>query len=345
MELVDRYLKSVRSCLPEAQKDDIIRELSENLRSQIEDREATLDRPLQQSEIEAILSQHGHPLIVASRYRHDHRSVAFGRQWIGPVLFPFYVRVLSFNLGLTGAVIAIVWVALFATGKSVTLAGSIPTFLYQFLIQFVIITTIFALADRHWAAHPDRWAPRNLKHPWHPAFAMQIDREEIFGPARQKKTSRVSRFDSVAQFVSLAISIIWLRVAQHAPFIVFGPAALFIKPAPIWQTFYWPVVIWALAGMVQAAVNLLRPDWVRLRDVFRVAGNLGWLILLFFLLRAGHWVEGSLPPSSFESYQRTIDILNQCCVYTLIVLAVLHAYKLVVNLRSLLRPRPPAVEA
>jgi hypothetical protein len=39
MELLDRYLKSVRSCLPEAQREDIINELSENIRAQIEDKE------------------------------------------------------------------------------------------------------------------------------------------------------------------------------------------------------------------------------------------------------------------------------------------------------------------
>ena len=32
MELVDRYLKTVGSYLPKAQKDDIIRELSEDIR-------------------------------------------------------------------------------------------------------------------------------------------------------------------------------------------------------------------------------------------------------------------------------------------------------------------------
>ena len=68
MELVDRYLKSVRSCLPAAQRDDIISELSENLREQIEDREGELGRPLNESEVEALLKQHGHPLVVASRY-------------------------------------------------------------------------------------------------------------------------------------------------------------------------------------------------------------------------------------------------------------------------------------
>src|ERR1700737_2639984 len=99
MELVDHYLKSVRSCLPAAQRDDIISELSENLRAQMEDREAQRGKTGNESEVEAILKQHGHPLVVAGPYHQGQRSVSFGRQIIGPVLFPFYIRVLSFNLG------------------------------------------------------------------------------------------------------------------------------------------------------------------------------------------------------------------------------------------------------
>lgn len=43
--LIDRYLRAVREQLPRGQQDDIIGELSEDLRSQVEDREAELGRP------------------------------------------------------------------------------------------------------------------------------------------------------------------------------------------------------------------------------------------------------------------------------------------------------------
>jgi hypothetical protein len=45
MKLLEQYLKSVRSCLPEAQRDDIVNELSENIHAQIEDQEAELGSP------------------------------------------------------------------------------------------------------------------------------------------------------------------------------------------------------------------------------------------------------------------------------------------------------------
>jgi hypothetical protein len=56
MKIVDRYLESVKNCLSAAQADDIIKELSENISSQIEDKEGELNRPLTETEIEAFSS-------------------------------------------------------------------------------------------------------------------------------------------------------------------------------------------------------------------------------------------------------------------------------------------------
>jgi hypothetical protein len=233
MELLDQYLKSIRSCLPPAQRDDIINELSENIYAQIEDKEAEMGKPLNTGDMQVILKQLGHPLLVASRYRQDQRNVAFGRQWIGPVLFPFYIKVLSFNLGFTGIVILIVLTALFASGHSVTVISTLSTLLYQFLIQFGVITLVFAIADRHWTKFPDRWDPQGLTHPWYPAFGMETTWKSGRGPKQEYR--QVSRLDSVAQFVALGVAIGWLRVAQASPFMIFGPAAAFIKPAPVWH--------------------------------------------------------------------------------------------------------------
>ena len=46
MTLVERYLNAVRFFLPRRQQDDIVRELSENLASEFEDRSQALGRDL-----------------------------------------------------------------------------------------------------------------------------------------------------------------------------------------------------------------------------------------------------------------------------------------------------------
>ncbi len=88
MELLDRYLKAVKFWLPSEQKQDIVAELSEDIRSQIEDKESELGRQLNDAEVEAILKKGGPPMLVAQRYLPQ-------RYLIGPALFPTYWMVLK----------------------------------------------------------------------------------------------------------------------------------------------------------------------------------------------------------------------------------------------------------
>src|SRR5882757_8324255 len=54
MDQIDRYLNTVASALPDEQKEDIIRELSEDIRSEIEDRENQAGRSLNEAELRAV---------------------------------------------------------------------------------------------------------------------------------------------------------------------------------------------------------------------------------------------------------------------------------------------------
>jgi hypothetical protein len=55
MDLLRRYLQAVGTYLPKSQQDDILKELGENLRAQMEDKQAELGRPLNEDEAAAIL--------------------------------------------------------------------------------------------------------------------------------------------------------------------------------------------------------------------------------------------------------------------------------------------------
>jgi len=88
MDLIARYLQAVKFWLPKKQQDDIIAELSEDLSAQIEERESTLARKLNESEIETLLRQRGSPIMVANRFLPQ-------QSLIGPLLFPIYVFVMK----------------------------------------------------------------------------------------------------------------------------------------------------------------------------------------------------------------------------------------------------------
>ena len=336
MELLDRYLKAVGKCLPESQRDDILKELSEDIRSEMEDKENELQRPLTKSEQETILKQRGNPLVLASRYRQDHRTVAFGRQLIGPVLFPFYTKVLSFNLGLTFLILGSIFFALAMSGQKISAREIIVNCVLQLFLQLGVVTLIFSLIEKHLTKHPDRW---NLGVIGGVHLDLNIEeniRVKIDGGAQQ-----VSRFESASIIVACGVALIWLASVQSHPFLIFGPAALFLRLAPVWHQVYWPFVLLLAAEIVRAGVNLVRPNWTRFRAIGQIAIHIGILAVAYVVLRAGAWVTVADPAVSHANeYSRAVDIINQCIHAGFLISAFISGAQLVLRVvRLIRRPR------
>ncbi len=337
MELIDRYLKTVGSYLPAAQRDDITRELSENIRSEIEDKEAELGRPLTEAEQEAILKKKGHPLLVAGSYRQDQGSLAFGRQWIGPVIFPFYIKVLTFNLGISFTVVTMVFVALFVSGQAITFSDVMFAYSLQLIVQFGIVTGIFALVEKHLTKNPDKWDPRK---------PTQFKYPEFFEASAAKNGQRVPRLESISQFIASAVFLVWLKAAQNSPFLIFGPAAAIFRLAPVWHQVFLPSLLIILLGMVQAAVNLLRPDWVRFRSAARVAGGAITLMVVYFLVKAREWVVPANPSGSVaHDYRHAMEIVNQTILYSLLMAGVIVIVLMLRDVWQLVRAEHGPVES
>jgi len=94
-----------------------------------------------------------------------------------------------------------------------------------------------------------------------------------------------------------------------------------------------------VAEIVRAIINLVRPDWTRFRAIFSVFSHSAGLVVAYFLIRAGSWVvAGGSAAEHAEDYARTVEIVNQCIYYSLVLAAVLSAVMLVIRVAALLRP-------
>lgn len=327
-QLLDRYLKNVAKGLPEAQRDDIVSELREDIQSDMEEREKEIGRPLTEDDQMAILRQRGNPWLLAARYRQDERSVAFGKQLIGPVLFPFYTKVLSFNLGLTAVVIGTIFAALALSGNGVSVGDIFSTCLWQLIIQLSIVTLIFSLVERHLAQHPDRW---NLSGTGGALrFDMKVDHrvQMDFGGKR-----RIPRLESVSIIIASTIALVWLTGLRTYPFLILGPAAAFLKLAPVWYQAYFPIVLLTVAEIVRAVINLVEPDWVLFRQVYGLFVHAGGLLVVFYLIRAGVWVMAE-PGGAFA---RAAEVVNRVMYYGLIVTAASSAVMLAIRFVRVVR--------
>ncbi len=257
MELVDRYLQEVRFWLPKAQQEDIVAELSEDIQSQIEEKEAGLGRKLNEAEVEGILQRWGNPMLLAERYQ-PHKQL-IGR------LFPEYWLTLRLVLGITILVLAIVFVAVLASGKPLPKAFLLfPVILFA---EFGWLTFVYAVRERFY--RPGRWNPRSA-------------------PRIAKHEGNRRRSQSFYGLVIFAFFSLWWLAGLRFPYLIFGP---FFKFAPVWQRFYVPILLLTLAEIARQCINLVRAQWTRFLSVTRLLINSAGLVICYSLLKAGDLVN------------------------------------------------------
>src|SRR5581483_1762888 len=165
MKLIDQYLHEVERLLPEGQRKDIVAELSEDLRSELDAKESELGRPLREDELETILRKRGHPLSVAERFLPE-------SPLIGAVLLPQYWRTLK----VAECCILLVFAGLYAAfgpfahgaGLLSGIADSLTWLWMLCLYGFAyagLFTLIYAKIERSRTRYKDNWDPRNPGRP------------------------------------------------------------------------------------------------------------------------------------------------------------------------------------
>lgn len=299
MDLLERYLQAVKPLLPRKAQDDILRELSENIRCRMEEREADLGRPLTTAEREEIIKEHGHPVVVAARYGRT-------QYLIGPAVFPFYwliLRIAAVGALIVRLVVEVVLALLSPDPAHAILPAllAVPSVLISVFFWVTATFAVFELCSSFFTLKDKKsWSPSSLP---------------IIGTG----SSAVSRTGSVAQILFGAAFIVWWQAVPHAPFLLLGPAARIIAPAPIWTDLHWPILLLVAAGVAQACVDLARPQLTPWRGKLRLAVQAAGVILLCLALRAGEWVVIAPGVKDPGRYSGVVGALNQILFFCLLV--------------------------
>jgi hypothetical protein len=259
MELVESYLKAVRRYLPRGMRDDIIAEMSVELRSQMEDKQAELGRALTDAEQMVIFKKQGDPMSVAMRYRRTGRSLNVGWELIGPELFPAYLILLSCNLVIAGIVIAAVLILSHQP-------FALQAFLIPMLLEVVIVTLVFILLNFLRGV-----LGRRMSESW------------MWPPAELAHLLPLPRWYSATGFAACGVLMLWWLLIPHFSRLVLGEAAPELRFTPDWHRYYVPILAVMLIGAGQRGVNVIRPDWNWLLPVGRfVADGAGAVVMFFF---------------------------------------------------------------
>jgi hypothetical protein len=333
MQLLDRYLTAVRFWLPKAQRHDITAELAANLQAEIDDRAAELGRPLTEPETAAILKQHGSPILVASRYQPENRTVNFGRQFIGPVVFPFYWIAIKVVLVLL-LISSIIPIFLFAShGPPFVGLGNALVRMTRFsLPALLLVTVVFALIDfclrklhfiEKWNGD---WDPANL-------------------PSSDRQTRQVRRSSSIAGIIIQSIFIVWWWNHGSVPYLAITNAGATVHFAPILATLHLPILIIAFVNLAQHWLNLVEPNWLWLPPATGLITSLAGLIILYPLLYTSPLISIFEPSGASISVREAAEIQHTISLsviglwFGILVLAMIYAGRLV-RLAWKTMPRP-----
>lgn len=272
MDLVDRYLQAVKLWLPARQRNDIAAELGEDIRSEIEEKEGGLGRPLETAELEAILKRRGSPIVAASRFGPQ-------RSLIGPTLFPIYATALK-ALAIPYVVLWVVrWVYLFVTSAAVRaespvawVAHASATFWSTAVLLFGVITLLFAGLEQvqNRTHFLENWNPGKLT------------------PVRD--AGRIQRSSSVTDLaLQVAFALWWVR--PRAFISLESPQGAALSAGETWAhlhgALYLPVLLLSLAMAALALANLVRPYWTPLRAGIRATTHWATALIASAVLAQG----------------------------------------------------------
>jgi len=268
MELLDRYLHAVKFWLPRDQQDDIIAELSEDLRAQIEERENQLGRKLNDNEVADLLKRRGQPLLVANGFLPQHSL-------IGPVLFPIYMLVLKIAAlcFLIPRILVLIGFFLFdpkyhTEGFGALIGRTWSELWFGGFVTFGIVTLVFAILEQtqHNSGWLEKWDPLKLP--------------------KAKDTRKIPRASSVFEVVIGIIAVMWLvEIATSG--IVLNQTDLRITLTMAGREFWWVLAVMAMFGTAMSAVNLFRPFWTRGRLAIRVVQDLVSTLVFGLMAKAG----------------------------------------------------------
>ena len=325
MDLIEEYLKAVAVLLPRSQRDDIVAELRDMILTRVEAREEELGRPLTPDEVEAVLREIGHPLVVAARYGEGPQHA------VGPMLYPYWL----FGVKVALAIMAIVSLVIFVTASLGTgdvaygLGRAIATAVSGAATLIGFATAAAWLIERnhihidyldHWrvkdlkamglgtggwwnAAHEWGSAQQNRRHRRHDHYEREQAAERRHEPRQRVHLShRFPARRGVALVASSAVMLFWWIGGFH----IFGrhdhsdlrgsgidPGALAVADwSQLRAVLYWPVLAFMLAIMAKGAILFAWPRQLRLHGLLDVLSGSALLALVVWL-----WNTPPLAPS------------------------------------------------
>lgn len=328
MDLLKRYLQAVGGYLPEKMKADTLAELQANLEAEMDDKAESLGRPLKEDEEAEVLRRHGHPSILAARYRPK-------QYLIGPEVFPFYWYVMrkAFPYIIALFVLSQAIGLIYGPPQMHIFATTVVKFISMMLSFAAWMTLIFAVGEYLHGRYPEKvtfhkdWDPRKLA------------KAEANAEAEGTVDGLLLKHPVVDLIFHVVVTL-WLLALPHFPYLLGGPGVRYLHQfsmgvAPVWYQFYWAVVALNCIQVVFKAIMLFRSarPW---RRAMKIVEQLFGLFTLFLLLRAREYIVFTGPATNAGRLHFT-EALNVGIHRSFELVAVLMVLKVLWDIAQMLR--------
>jgi len=307
MTIVEDYLRIVALLLPKAQREDIVAELRDTVLTRIEARESDLDRPLTETETEALLREVGHPLVVAARYRGGAQQV------VGPTLYPYWAFGVKIAVTIQLTLSALVFLVHALSGGDVATAFG-HAFYSAFdgvitVVGFATLAVWFIERQQVRVDYLDRWRVRDLRvlevaawdldavGDWLARWTKPRPATPDYGqpPYRPSRGRGRRARQSLASCVGCCIILLWWVGALH-----FGLSGINdvrgmgIDPGPLaqldWGHFkavlFWPVLAYLALQIGRCLLFLVGSLSMMADGLLAVATGAGLLALITWIWQA-----------------------------------------------------------
>ncbi len=313
MKMIQNYLDSLESYLPDEMKQDVRDELEASIMDQVEDSQEALGRELNTEETEALLLKLGHPMRVASSYLPK-------QQLVGPEFFPAYKKALEIALTITFVVIVLISVFGLLSGQSIfdSFINIIADVVNKGIYVFAIVTIVFYVmeyCDTN-LNHLYAWSPKDLK--------------------SKSKRLALSRVETGFELVVTIIFMAWWND------ILTWPAEALIELQPVkvslsaeWQSVFWSVNVVLGLSVALAAYNFVMASWSRFSLAAEIILSVASLVIISQIWRFEQLLIVDPALNEDIRWERVADHVDYGIYSILAIIAVICVFEIISNFRKI----------
>lgn len=313
MKMIEHYLDSLETYLPDEMKQDVRDELKASLMGQIEDSQEALGRDLSLDETEVLLRKLGHPMQVASAYLPK-------QQLIGPDYFPAYRKAMEIALILM--VVVTVLFSLIGALSGDSIIGAVikisANVIDNGIYVFAIMTLSFYLMEYY-------NADLNKIYAWSP--------KDLNSNSKRLGLSRLETgFELVASILFIAF---WNNIMPLPGQTLIGGESTSVSLSPEWGAVFWSVNVIMSLSIALGIYNFVLATWNRFSLTAECILSFATLVIIGQILQFSQFITVHTSLDENVNLIRFISHAENVIYSIIVIVAAVCLWDIYSNFRKL----------